>query len=389
LTSAITTIDGVNQVFGIAPDRVSNPSLKWETTSQTDIGLEVGILKSKVNLTIDVYKKITSDLLNNLSCPLYTGYTNFWTNLGKIENKGLEIAIDANIIQNKNFYWSLAYNMSFNRGKVLEINENGYLLRNVYYSAGNWNLAKEGEPLGLWYGFNRTDIYQSQSEIDNSGITRIYTFPISQIEPGWKKIQDMNDDGIINDDDKVILGNGNPKFTGGFINNFTYKSFDLSVAFQFSYGADIFNATKVKLLRVRGSQNISKELNNNWLPDLYAINTDGTMGDLVIKGNPSNTYPRTGFHEDNNMYNDNIEDGSFLRLSDVTLGYSLPIKISKIAKINHIRFFLSGKNLWLLTKYTGYDPEVNTSNSSLFAPGMDLGAYPKARVFSIGVNVDF
>lgn len=390
LTNALTPINGSTPTFGVAPNQVANPMLRWETSTQTDLGIDIGLFNSRVNLTLDWYKKTTKDLLNQLSTPVYTGYNTYWTNYGTIENKGLEIALDAKLIQSRNFKWTTQYNMSFNRGKVIEISQNGYLLRNPgFFSSGNFNIVQEGSQLGLWYGFIQTGIYQSQSEIDNSGIKQIFAFPVSTIQPGWKKIQDQNGDGIIDDKDKVVLGSGAPDFTGGFVNRFSYKNIDLSVAFQFSYGADIFNATKVKSIVQRGYYNLSTEVNDRWAPDLYAINSNGTKGALVIPGNPSNLYPRDGFFEDNYLYNTNIEDGSFIRLSDVSLSYSFTRNITRKVRVSGIRLFASAKNLLLFTKYSGYDPEVNTSNNTLFAPGMDYGAYPKARTFAFGANITF
>ncbi|CAL1516806.1 TonB-dependent receptor P3 [Chitinophaga sp. MM2321] len=390
LNTAIYPMNGVDPTFGLAINSTPNPSLKWETTTQTDIGLEVGLLDNMFHFTFDVYNKVTRDMLNQVTTPLSTGYKSYWTNLGSIQNQGLEISMNAAVIRNKHFNWNVTYNMGFNRSKVIELNQNGYIQRNP---SGNFqsmvNIIQEGYPLGLWYGFKKLGVYQSQSQIDKSGITSIFGTDISKYEPGSYIIEDINHDGVIDNGDQQILGKGTPDFSGGFINRFSYKGFDLSVVLQFSYGADIVNATRVRLSRLQSWSNQMRDLNDRWFPTLYTINPDETRGDLFIEGSPSDQYKRKGFFADDHLYSDNIENGSFIRLSDVTLAYTIPIKAIRALKISNIKLFASGKNLYVLTRYLGYDPEVGTSNSNTLAPGMDWSAYPKPRIVTLGANITF
>ena len=352
-------------------------------SEQTNLGLDLGFFNDRVALTVDLYHKLTRDLLLQADLPYTTGYASTYLNVGKMQNRGLEITLETTNIQNKNFTWTTNFNIAFNQSKVKELSRNQETLLSTVtfdnaYSAEPSYIAQVGKPLGLMYGYIYDGTYKYEdfdvsggnytlkSNVPNNGNDR------STIQPGDAKYVDINGDGVVDDNDRTIIGRGQPIHTGGFTNNFKYKNFDLNIFFTWSYGNDILNANR--LLFDNGlwkrETNMFASYADRWTPE-----------------NPNSDIPRAASQP--NVFSSRvIEDGSYLRLKSVTLGYNFPQRVLKKLTLSSARIFVSGENLWTWTSYTGYDPEVSVRNSAL-TPGFDYSAYPRAYNFSVGLNVSF
>lgn len=360
---------------------LSNSTLGWETTRQFNAGLDLGVLNNRVLFEYNYYKKRTSDLLINLSVPVSTGYSLIPMNAGTVDNAGMEF--DLKIIAiDKKLKWTIGGNISFNRNKVVDmgpLGDNGKMFGPNYLPYGTGlnqplHVTMKGLPIGSFYGFKIDGIYQTPEEVAAGP-------EASSAKPGDFKFVDISGadgkpDGKINADDRTIIGNPYPDYIFGITNNFSYKDFSLSFFFQGSVGNDLINLTRWRLdaLCAR-SNNISQAAwDGRWTGP-------GT----------SNYYPasRYGFEYFNKRFADFIvEDGSFIRLKNVTLSYNLPVEKLKIKSyISSCRIFVTGSNLLTFTKYTGYDPEVSVNFDNPLAPGVDNGSYPKAKTYSIGVNI--
>lgn len=374
-----------NLIFGLAPSTLPNPDLKWEVTNQFNAGIDLGLFNGSVSLSADVYKKITTDLLLDAPIPSQAGFNSQWQNIGRIDNNGLELQITSYNIDKNNFSWRTDFNISFNRNEVKDLGGAEFI---PVTTPGGWqsNVGRVivGQPIGTMYGYVFDGIYQIDdfSWQNNSDPTIPFgdrTFVLNDglpvysgtAQPGRMKYQDLNGDGFINDEDRKVIGNSNPKHFGGINNTFTYKNWDLSVFFQWSYGNDIYNASKVRLNGLAPYMNISQDyFENHWTPE-----------------NGGNIYPAYGVIDQQIASSYYVEDGSYLRLKTMSLGYELPKKITKKLGINSLKFNLIGNNLITWTKYTGWDPEVNFNNPLL--TGFDRIAYPRAKNFTFSVSAKF
>ncbi|TCC98206.1 SusC/RagA family TonB-linked outer membrane protein [Pedobacter psychroterrae] len=369
---------------GLIPVELGNDELKWETTVQTDIGLELSFFDSRANLTVDAYRKTTNDLLLDARLPPTLGFSSSYKNIGRVRNDGLEFTLETTNIRTKAFSWTTSFNISFNKNKVLELAENEQaLVSQINWDTNYRNLAgfvaKIGEPIGMFYGL----IWEGNYQVNDFNLlpSGKYLLKADQpsngddredIQPGDIKYRDMNGDGITNSADYTIIGDPNPDYIGGFSNNFAYKGFDLNVFFQWSAGNDVFNANRLVFEgHGRASQNMFATYADRWTPE-----------------NPSNKYYRTGGWGPYAYSSRVIEDGSFLRLKTVSLGYQLPQKFVRSLRINSLRVNASAQNLFTWTKYEGYDPEVSAYNSAL-TPGFDWSVYPRARTLTLGLNLTF
>ena len=359
---------------------MGNPDLKWETTMQSNIGLDLKLFNNRINFTGDLYLKRTKDLLLNAQLPGSFGYATSYKNIGEVENRGLELTLNTLNIKTKNFSWETNFNIAFNKNKVLALTENQETIVSSVWWEYNWQsqpayIARIGEPLGQMYGFVYEGTYK-YDDFTRTGDTYYlkdniaYPGARKNVQPGDMKYRDINDDGVIDDNDRTIIGRGTPIHTGGFTNVFRYKDFDLSIFFQWSYGNDIINANKYMFERYyMPNSNMFASYVNRWTPE-----------------NPNSDIPRINEGSGGYYSTYGIEDGSYLRLKTVTLGYNMPKKFANKLYLQNVRIFVSGQNLWTWTKYTGMDPEVSTRNNVL-TPGFDFSAYPRARTFSIGLNM--
>jgi TonB-linked SusC/RagA family outer membrane protein len=374
-----------NNVYvpGSIPTDVGNTALKWERTAQTNIGLDLSFLQNRISLTTDFYYKKTTDLLINATLVPSSGYLDGYKNIGAVSNKGVEFTVNTVNVQRKAFTWTSSFNISFNKNKVLELNDNQPSLTTQVTWNANFNtafpyIAKPGMPVALFYGFLFDGLYQ-YSDFDKTPDNKYVlkaTVPTNNgttVQPGYTKYKDINGDGKVDGNDLAVIGNPNPKFYGGFSNNFAYKNFDLNVFFQWSYGNDILNANRIVFegAESRLSLNMFKSMENRW-----------------SSTNQNSLFPAAGGYGPNVYSSRTIEDGSFLRLKTVALGYTLPADVLKRIKIAKLRFYASAQNLITWTKYSGIDPEVSVRNSAL-TPGFDWSAYPKARTITVGVNLTF
>jgi TonB-dependent starch-binding outer membrane protein SusC len=372
---------------GMIQSSMGNEALKWETTAQADIGLDVGLFENRLALTVDVYEKKTSNLLLNASLPYLSGFNSIVKNIGKIRNRGLEISLSSTNIQSRSFTWESSFNISFNRNKVLELVDNQKDLRSTVGWEAAFNtvplyIAELNQPAGRFFGFLHDGLYKL-SDFDVSG-TGVYTLKASvpangtsraSIKPGDIKYKDLTGDGNVNESDKTVIGNGLPKHIGGFNNNFTYKNFSLNVFFQWSYGNDIYNANRMMF---EGNSSAKNSLNqyetyiNRWTMD-----------------NQGSTMFRAGGQGPNGYYSDYyLEDGSYIRLKTIALSYALPQKLVKKASFKDLRLSVTAQNLYTWTSYSGMDPEVSVRNSTL-TPGFDFSAYPQAKTLVVGLKATF
>ena len=369
---------------GIAPISILNEDLKWETTEQWNVGLDLDFFNERLGITVDWYLKTTRDLLLDAVLPQSTGFFSAMKNIGKIRNSGWELTLNTVNIQTKNFKWSSNFNIAFNKNKVLELAENQTALLTSAYFDQNYNaqptyISKVGYPMGMMYGY----IYEGTYKYDdfyNSGGTYTLRPDVpaytgeTNTQPGMPKYKDVNGDGKIDSSDRTFIGRGQPIHTGGFTNDFSYKGFDLSIFFQWSYGNDILNANRLFFENVNGKKDLNQFASyaDRWTPE-----------------NPESDIPAATKSSSNQVVSSRvIEDGSFLRLKTVTLGYNIPTKYTKRWKIANARVYVAGQNLWTLTGYSGYDPEVSIRNSAI-TPGLDYSAYPRAYAVNFGVSLGF
>ena len=385
IPSGVYPFNNDNTNVGAVPTSIANNNLKWETTEQWNLGLDLSFFDERINFTGDIYRKTTRDLLLEASLPLSSGFYSATKNIGKVRNDGIELSLSTVNIKNKDFSWTTDFNIAFNKNEVLELSEGQNTLLTAAAFDQNYNsqssyIAQVGLPMGMMYGYiyEGTYKYDDFNQSGNSYTLKPgvpYFSTESNTQPGMPKYKDLNGDGIIDPNDRTIIGRGLPIHTGGFTNTFTYKGFDLSVFFQWSYGNDIMNANR---LFFESSNNRSRELNQ------YA-----SYADRWTPENPNSDIPAATNSSSNRVISSRIvEDGSFLRLKTVTLGYTFPTKLIQKAKLSSARVYLAAQNLWTWTGYSGYDPEVSVRNSAL-TPGLDFSSYPRAYSVSFGVNLGF
>lgn len=370
----------------IIPLFPGNDDLKWETTRQFDMGLDLGFFKDRLSLTADVYSKTTYDLLLNARLPFSSGYDYGVKNIGSMKNEGLEITIAGTPVSTRNFSWNSSINISFNRNKVLELTEGQQSISTAIGWDNNWQtlpayISEVGQPVGNMLGFIWDGVYQL-NDFDQD-INGNYTLKsgiatngntADRIQPGDIKYRDLNNDGVVNASDYTVIGRGLPIHTGGFNNTFKYGNFDLNVFFQWSYGNDIQNTNR---LVFEGNA-----FNKPYLNQLASYTDRWTP-----ENTGSENYRTNGFFG-GGYSSRTVEDGSYLRLKTLALGYTMPKSVTNALKISNLRLYASAQNVLTWTKYTGSDPEVNTYNSVL-TPGFDFSSYPRARTMVLGLNLTF
>lgn len=376
--------NNVNSI-GVVPRNLPNKNLKWETTTQTNIGLDLSLLKERINITADWYDKVTSDLLFFTELPLSAGYAGAMRNIGKVKNHGFEFTINTTNINTKDFKWFTNFNISFNRNKVLSLAEDVESKTTIATFDQNFNstpgyIAKIGLPIGMMYGYVYEGTYKLD-EFDFIGGNYVlkpgipHYSPEVNTQPGYPKYRDINGDGIVDSNDRTIIGRGEPKHIGGFTNNFEYKGFDLSIFFQWSYGNNLLNANR---LMFENGFNKKKDLNQ------FA-----SYADRWTFNNPDSNIPRVSTSSSNLVFSSRvIEDGSYLRLKTLSFGYTLPSYVLKNLHISKAHVYVAAQNLITFTNYSGYDPEVSIRNSAL-TPGLDFSAYPRAASLTFGINLNF
>lgn len=354
----------------------ANPNLKWETTTAYNAGIDFGFFNSRLNIHFDAYLKQTRDLLQYLTTPLSSGYPIKLVNSGNVENKGIEIAIDAAIIKRESFEWNTNFNISFNRNKIISLGDDVQKQFAGKISTGDAPFVQmPGHPIGTVYGYVEDGYYDNEAEVRND--PRFAAYSDAQIRKmiGEIKYKDLDGDpGALTEKDRTIIGNVNPKYTFGFSNNFKYKQWDLSIFINAVQGNDIINMNKRFVASPGDFKNITQEM------------YDHSWGDG--KDNVNAAYPKIWrtFERDIKFTNRFIEDGSFVRIKNITVGHNLNVKV---AGLQSLRLSAGVNNIYTFTKYSGYDPEVNSygDNPALF--GVDLGGYPNARTYNLSIRCNF
>lgn len=355
---------GNNISIGLAPGRIPNPDLRWEKTNQFNVGLEMGLFEDRVFFEAAAYYKTTQDLLLPLDLPRSTGFSNILQNIGSVENKGLELAVNSTILSGK-VKWVTNANITFNRNKVLALGP-GETFRlapgtgDGHLQIGNSSILQVGASVGSFFGMVTNGIYQVGDVILPGSSS------FGSVGPGDIRYVDFNGDGVVNNNDRTIIGDPQPKFFYGMNNNFNYKNFDLSIFINGTYGNDVWNVNSHELYRNDGATNNIRDVMNRWTPE-----------------NPSNEWPSSRTRPFV-LSDRHIEDASFLRIRNITLGYTL--SGSTIKWLRSCRVYIQGQNLFTFTNYSGFDPEVNSLGQNPIGIGIDRGTFPMARSFIMGIN---
>ena len=354
--------------LGKKPRQIPNPDLSWENTEQFDIGVDFGFLNGRIEATLDYYIKTTNDLLYTLQIPNTTGFSTIVSNIGSMENKGLELDVNTFNLTGA-FEWNTNFNLSINRNELLDLG--GQVTEFIETSRSVSSIATVGEPLGNFYGYEVAGIFQQGEDIAGS--------PQPQAEPGDRKYVDQNGDGVINSLDRTIVGNALPDFIFGLNNTFSYKGFDLAVFIQGMQGFDIYNRTMNTALSLNGQVNNTTRALDRWTPQNPNTNVPRALQNRV---DPS-------VNPQSSVLSDFVEDGSFIRISNVTLGYSLPAGMLEKLKVQRVRVYLGAQNLATFTDYSGFDPEVNSFGQNNLIQSVDDFTYPRASTYLAGLNVTF
>ncbi len=381
-------VPGYGEMVAIQPYKIQLNNLKWETVTQTNLGLDLGFFDNTLNMSVDLYKKLTTDMLQrDVDIPTSTGFSSVaWYNSGKMSNKGWEFRLDYDVLRSKDWGLQLNFNIAQNKNEVLEMPENktgtNYSLKNGAYA---YKLV-EGDPLGSFYGYKYLGVYQNTQETyarDNNGklVNDVDGKPVVirnndlKVYPGDAKYMDVNGDGVINQYDIVYIGNCNPTVTGGFGFNLRYKSWGLVANFHGRAGQKAINQARINMENMYGKNNQSTAVLKRWRHE---------GDDTEI---PRALYER-GF---NYLGSDRfVEDASFLRLKTLTLKYTLPKSLSGKMGIQKAEFYFTGYDLITITKYTGQDPEISTSRiDNMYEVALDKASTPKPLRFAFGLNLKF
>ena len=404
-------INGSDYITYVPGSTLGNSNLKWEKTTTTNVGLDISVLGSRVNLSVDFYNNESSNLLIKNKIPTSTGYSDQYQNIGAIRNRGVELVLNTTNIRTKDFTWNTDFNIAFNRSKVLELygnKETNYFIQD-YESRMGYKI-EVGKPLGQFYGLVYDGIYTTDDFVQQpdgtymlkDGVPSLKGFDRSQVKPGDAKYVpqtgevDENGNPVWSTNDRTVIGSAAPKFTGGMNNTFRYKGFDLSVFMNFSFGNDVFNMSTQRFIGpYLSNQNSLAIMNNRFtlidpatgkeatdLVRLAELNP-GQYGDDIMWNISQNN--KTAISDHSSYY---IEDGSYLRFSTITLGYTFPKAWIQNLKLNNARVYCTLNNIATITGYSGYDPEVSAEGGAL-TPGIDNSSYPRSKSWVVGVNLTF
>lgn len=357
-------------VTAIVPLMIPNPRVKWEQVKQLNGGLDASLFSNRVNFTLDAYIKNTEGMLVPMSVPISTGYSDIVVpsiNAGKVQNKGIELSVNSQNVKGV-LQWNTNFNIAFNRNKVVSLNESVPLYTGSIGLNQNLSIQSTGHAVNSFYGFVTNGIFQTQAEVDKYAVQVPGSDPFNRTSAGDIRFRDLNNDGVINDNDRTYLGDPNPSVIFAVSNTFNYMGFDLAVFVQGVSGNKIYNANRITLEGMAVAQNQTSEVLNRW----------------TGKGT-NNIMPRAIFNDPNKntrVSDRYIEDGSYLRIKNVNVGYTLPKHFSQKAKLSTARIYISAQNLLTITKYKGFDPEVG-------ANGIDLSVYPVTKTISAGINLNF
>ena len=355
---------GDKQVGGLAPWELPNPNVRWETVEQYNVGADFAFFDQRLHATVDWYIKNTNDMLVPMSVPISSGYSDEAVpsiNAGKMRNTGVEVSLNSLNFKKKNFTWTTTVNFAYNRNMILSLNDDVPM----YFDC---NIHKVGYPVAAFYGYVTDGIFQSQEEVDQHAVQTIGSDQYTSTQPGDIRFKDLNGDGVINEDDRTILGSPTPSWTFSMNNRFEFYGVDIELYLQGAAGNMIYNGNRSTLEAMSVAQNQLTSTLDRWRLDYH-----------------STTMPRAVFSDPNknNRVSDRfLEKGDYLRLKSITIGYTLPKHLTSKARMDEVRFSVSGQNLYTFTRYTGLDPEVGGS-------GIDSNVYPLTRNFTFGINITF
>ncbi|HEX8350914.1 MAG TPA: SusC/RagA family TonB-linked outer membrane protein, partial [Hymenobacter sp.] len=372
------------QQAGLVSTQIANPELTWEKSEEFNIGTDLGFFENRVLLSANAFERKTAALLLNRQLPLTSGFASISQNIGSLQNRGLEFELTTQNVKSSDFTWTTNFNLSFIRNKVTA------LVNDAAFLQGFASRVEVGQPLGAFYGYEVDRLFQTTGEISalNDAARAATGNPgaVYQLNaaPGDIKFKDIDGigadgkptgrpDGVVNSADQRIIGSAQPNFFGGINNTLGYKGIDLGFFFQFTQGNEIYNNTRGFAERMNGQFGQLATVRDRWTP----TNTDTDMP-RAANGDPNN----------NGRVSDRfLEDGSYLRLKTITLGYNLPTNIVKVARLQSARIYVSGQNVLTFTKYQGLDPEVSTFSGTNTSPGTDFLTFPQARTLQVGVNI--
>ena len=351
------------QSGSLVPTQLGNPDLTWETAKSYNFGFDLGFFDNRLSFTVDGYRRNTVELL--LAQPLVgaSGFTSIQKNIGAVKNEGLELGLNAVIVNSKNFKWDANFNYTKNKNEV------STLYGGIPFGAGFASWVEQGQPLGAFRGYIVDRLFQSAADVSASPLQS------SSTKAGDIKFKDLNGDNQITSADQQIMGQGLPTFFGGLTNNIKYKNFDVSIFFQFSGGNQIYNNTRAFSEGMNSLFGQTDAVLNRWTP----TNTNTTVPRAIYGDTPNNRRTSTRW----------LEDGDFIRLKNANIGYTFSPALAKRLKLNSLRMYVAGQNLWTKTKYQGLDPEVSTFSDTNTAPGTDFLTFPQARTYTFGINVGF
>ncbi|MFH0760845.1 MAG: TonB-dependent receptor [Bacteroidota bacterium] len=408
----------VKTPFGTAyrMEKISNPNLKWEATAQYNLGIDLSMFYGRLNVSLDLYDKQTKDMLLQLSIPSYLGGTGWddisapYANVGRMQNRGIELSVNTRNIMREKFTWNTDLTLTLNKNLVTELDTDTRVYwGNLYWYSEYQTATMTGlnYPLGVFYGYETEGLFTDQEDILNHAVQIVDPNSITAEDPngtnlvdknagiwvGDVKFKDLNGDGVINTDDQTVIGDPNPKFSFGLNNSFTYGPFDLSIYLNGAYGYDVLNYSRVV---IEGMTSIYSNQAATVADRARVALKDPNGSDLdpanVYLANPDATLPRpttTDNNRNNRMSDRFIEDGSYLRIQNISLSYTVPQKFSRLAKIEKLRVYITGQNLFTLTNYSGYDPEIGAFNQNSRMQNIDMGRYPTPRMVSFGLDVEF
>jgi len=386
---------------------LSNPNITWETNISKNAGLDIDLFNNRLNVNIDYYDNRTKNLLLNANVPQTTGYTTQQQNVGKTQNKGWEFQLNYQAIKTKDFNYTTSFNISFNRNKIIELQNgvNSYITQSGWVNSLGDYKVEVGQPVGQFYGFVSDGRYTvddftyvqntngSYTYTLKSGVANSYALLGNKNpQPGDMKVKKLSSSSstMIGDDDRTVLGNAQPKFIGGFNNQFAYKNWDMTVFINFSYGNKVYNANKLEFTSQYNvkDNNLLSVMTDRWKNfDANGVRVTDPAALTAMNANTTMWTPTTGNYA---LTSYAIEDGSFIRVSNVTLGYTLPQSlIKRTGFISKLRVYATVNNLFTITGYSGYDPEANTRRSNPLTPGVDYAAYPRSRYILAGLNLVF
>ena len=400
LLTSLNTAMGGQLVPGYASTRIPNPDLKWEANKTFNFGLDFGFMEQRITISPEFYINRSSNLLLSAQVPLSSGYGTMMINAGETKNMGVDLTINTNNISTKDFSWTTQVTLSHNKNTVEALTGESvqYYEAQFGHNQSTHRLAV-GESIGQFYGYVTEGLYQVE-DFNYDAATQTYTLKDNvahkgtraDVQPGDWKFKDMDENGVIDDNDRTVIGNASPIIYGGINNNFTYKNFDLSIFLTYSYGNEVLNATKLCTTRVGAQNNNALDVmnsSNRWV----TVNANGERVTDPAELTALNAGKTVASWHDNEQGDEYVhswavEDASYLRLSNLTFGYTFPRQMVRKMGLSKLRLYFTGNNLLTWTPYTGFDPEVSNMRSPL-TPGVDFGAYPRSRSFIFGANIAF